>query len=85
MPTLHTITNDSIRDYRNSSIKRSPYITIWYNTYAELKKNLKKHLDECTEDELYIYRTRRGEWGEWFERWSLSDKGKPYIIKEGWM
>jgi len=31
-----------------------------------------------------VYRERRGEWGEWFEHWSLIN-GKPTIIKEGWM
>lgn len=56
-----------------------------YPTYKLLKKDLVKliNLDEDSEG-LFVVRSRRGEWGEWFERWGLDSKGKPYIIKQGW-
>jgi hypothetical protein len=51
-------------------------------TYAEVKKNMKTYLSE-SEGKVSVYRHRRGEWGEWFEHWELSN-GKPTIVKEGW-
>jgi hypothetical protein len=30
-----------------------------------------------------VFRSRMGEWGEYFEKWSLVD-GKPKKVKEGW-
>jgi hypothetical protein len=58
---------------------------VTYNTYAELKKDLPNliKLDDDPEG-LFVLRSRRGEWGEWFERWKMVD-GKPKIIKQGWL
>jgi hypothetical protein len=60
-----------------------------FPTYAELKKNLKKLIQESPDHEVTIFRSRRGEWGEWFEKWILSsynyNNGEPIIIKQGWM
>ena len=53
-----------------------------FPTYRELKKNIRDYLSDVKE--LYIFRSRRGEWGEWFEKWELVS-GKPKITKEGWM
>jgi hypothetical protein len=55
-----------------------------FPTYTELKKKLKELIGECPDKELTVFRSRRGEWGEWFEKWIMSN-GKPKIIKEGWM
>jgi hypothetical protein len=55
-----------------------------FNTYAELKRNLKGYLEQTTESHIAVFRSRRGEWGEWFEHWELCSNGKPRIIKEGW-
>lgn len=55
-----------------------------FNTYAELKTNLKEYLQENEEPYISVFRSRRGEWGEWFEHWELGSNGKPKIIKEGW-
>lgn len=52
-----------------------------YKTYKELKKDLPKLIKE--NEEVVVYRSRRGEWGEWFEYWTLTD-GKPTISKQGW-
>ena len=55
-----------------------------FPTYAELKKNLKKLIQESPDKELTVFRSRRGEWGEWFEKWMLRGN-KPFKFKEGWM
>jgi hypothetical protein len=83
-PQIRVITDETQREYRNSFNAKSPYVTIVYNTYRELKKNLKRHLEENLEAEVSVSRSRRGEWGEWFENWQLIN-GKPQIVKKGWM
>ena len=83
-PQVTIITNETRREYANSYGKGSPYKTVRYATYQELKKNLKKHLEENLEAVVCVSRSRRGEWGEWFENWTL-ENGKPVKIKEGWM
>jgi len=81
-PEIRIITKETIRESYNSNKNR--YQNIQYKTYRELKKNLKRHLEENYEDNVHVSRSRRGEWGEWFEIWTLRD-GKPVIIKQGWM
>lgn len=83
-PQVTVITLETRRDYSNSYGKGSPYKTIPYPTYAALKKDLKKHLDANLEAQICVSRSRRGEWGEWFENWKL-ENGKPVIVKQGWM
>lgn len=53
-------------------------------TYAEVKKTMVTLLNESDNNEVFVSRSRRGEWGEWFEYWSMVG-GKPKITKEGWM
>ena len=55
-----------------------------FPSYRELLKNLVALLNEDKENIVTVYRQRRGEWGEWFEKWGLLD-GKPVKLKEGWM
>lgn len=40
--------------------------------------------DISNRDYVTVSRTRRGEWGEWFEHWKLEGE-KLSIIKYGWM
>jgi hypothetical protein len=54
-----------------------------FATYSEVKKRIKDLLKVSVDNEVSVYRHRRGEWGEWFEKWSLIN-GKPTIIKQGW-
>ena len=58
----------------------------FFPTYRELKKNIKNLIEENTDEdnEITIFRSRRGEWGEWHEKWTLRN-GKPHKFKEGWM
>jgi hypothetical protein len=83
-PTVRVFTEESRRNFYASVKVNSPVLWVTYPTYKELKKNLKKHLDENLEPTVYVTRSRRGEWGEWFENWELVD-GKPKIVKEGWL
>jgi hypothetical protein len=82
-PQVTIITNDTIRETMNSYGKKNRYQTIQYPTYRELKKNLKKHLEENIENTISVSRSKRGEWGEWYEIWKLVN-GNPIIVKEGW-
>ena len=82
-PEIRVITQETNRDYHWRQGK-SAYVSIQYPTYKELKKNLLRHLQENLEPVVQVYRSRRGEWGEWFEHWQLVG-GKPKIIKQGWM
>jgi len=68
--------------------------TTRFSTYRELVKNMKLLLDRDTQErrlcdymnaEVFVSRSKRGEWGEWFERWSYDANRKPTIIKQGWM
>ena len=82
-PQASYISNESIRDYRNN-MRNSETITKRFKTYAELKKGLKEMLSESINDVVSVSRSRRGEWGEWFEKWELIN-GKPQITNQGWM
>jgi len=82
-PQASFATDESIRDYRNG-FRKSRDITNVYDTYAKLRRGMKAMLNASIDDMVYVSRSRRGEWGEWFEHWSLVN-GKPKIIKQGWM
>lgn len=57
---------------------------VWIcNTYREAKKKIPEALKQSITGQIEIYRSKRGQWGEWFEHWKLVN-GKPKIIKEGW-
>jgi hypothetical protein len=55
-----------------------------FSTYRELRNNMKLLLDRSNDNEVFVSRSLRGEWGEYFEIWRRVD-GKPKIVKEGWM
>jgi hypothetical protein len=75
-------TRDTEMAYRFRDAKRD---NIWveFPTYRELKSNIKQYLEESSEPTISVYRHRRGEWGEWYERWELIN-GKPKIVQSGW-
>ena len=45
-----------------------------------MKLLLKRSIDNS----VFVSRSKRGEWGEWFEYWAMSNC-KPVITKQGWM
>ena len=55
-----------------------------YDTYAKLKKALRAMLKVSNDNVISVTRSRRGQWGEYFEHWSEANSGKLEIIKEGW-
>jgi hypothetical protein len=68
--------------------------TTSFSTYRELKRNMKLLLDRCIQEqrlnddmnaEVMVSRSKRGEWGEWFEHWGYNAERKPVINKQGWM
>ena len=83
-PSVRIITEESKRDYYNnfSGRVKSPYQWIYYKTYSELKRNIKRHVEENYEDQVSVSRSKRGEWGEYFEIWEMVNK-KPTIVKQG--
>lgn len=58
---------------------------IVFPTYQKLKSELKNLLEQSPDNIVQVYRSRRGQWGEWFEHWQFNHERKPVIIKEGWM
>jgi hypothetical protein len=52
-----------------------------FNTYKEIKRELKKYALKYYS--VTVTRTRRGEWGQWFEKYITVDK-RLYKIGEGW-
>ena len=85
-PQVTYMTSESLHDYRMNRYRvSSPNITKSFKNYAELKKALKDYIlhNHIGEDEVFVTRSRRGEWGEWFEKWELIN-GKPTITKKGW-
>jgi hypothetical protein len=81
-PSITVTTRESLRDYRNDySNKKRSYLYIPYKTYKELKKDIPRLLNESVNGTLSVSRSKRGEWGEWFEEWmAYGKKGK--IIKD---
>lgn len=54
-------------------------------TYRQLKKELPALMKEYGQDKVTVFRSRRGEWGEWFEKWELLPSGKLVKTNSGWM
>lgn len=85
-PQVTYMTRSSLHDYNSERYRvTSPYKTERFNTYAELKKALRERIlhDHIGEDQVFVSRSRRGTWGEYYEKWGLVN-GKPTITKQGW-
>ena len=54
-------------------------------TFRQLKKDLPALMKEYGMDEATVFRSRRGDWGEWFEKYTLNDKKKLVRGNFGWM
>jgi hypothetical protein len=76
-----TISADSDNKYMFDGKTYKDFV---FPTYAELKSKLKGIMKEYRVSEVTVSRSRRGEWGEWFEYWHLSGN-KLTKGKEGWM
>jgi hypothetical protein len=85
-PQVNYMTNGSRLDYQHGRLRcTSPYKTETFKTYAELKKALKDRIlrEHILDEPVSVYRSRRGSWGEWYEKWSLVND-VPTIVKQGW-
>lgn len=60
------------------------YTVKFFKTYhKDLKPQIKQIFKDFNIHELSVYRSRRGEWGEWFEIWRVDDNFNPYIERQG--
>ena len=88
-PQAHFITDKSWNRWNTSRSSygktESKYEVKRHKTYRELKRNLREYCKDCIDSEgVVVYRTRKGQWGEWFEYWKADDNGKPFIYKQGY-
>ena len=81
-PQVSFVTEDSIREYRNGWRKSITNVNV-YPTYAKLKASIGAVLRASHDECAFVVRSKRGEWGEWQETWTLVNN-KPTIIKQGW-
>lgn len=87
-PQVQYITSESLRGWQNDySNRKRKQVVEEFPTYRELKKNMARILAVAIYPyegtEVSVYRQRRGEWGEYYEKWELIN-GKPKITKQGW-
>jgi hypothetical protein len=85
-PQVTYMTDSSLHDYRVGRLRvTSPNVTKSFKTYAELKKALRDYIldNHIGSDRVFVVRSKRGEWGEYYEKWELVN-GKPKITKQGW-
>jgi len=83
-PQVSYTTQQSIMEYRNSMRKTSSIVRV-YPTYRQLVADLDSIIEDSIDGVAYVSRSRRGEWGEWFEIWKGDSLSKPAIVKQGWM
>jgi len=85
---------------QNNKIMRKPFKKPWANyrsqngtdecrtfdSYRALRKAMKEMMNDSVDNVVEVTRTRRGEWGQWFERWAINEAtNKLEIIKETWL
>ena len=57
-----------------------------FPTYAKLRGAMKAMMSDSVDNVVDVTRTRRGEWGQWFERWAINEQtNKLEKIKETWL
>lgn len=54
-----------------------------FETYSEIKRKMRELLKESDSNIVMVLRSKRGEWGEWFEYWTIQNN-KPVIKRQGW-
>jgi hypothetical protein len=70
----------AIVSYTKENMER---VTLTFNTYREVKRKMKAFMNDSFDENVYVYRKRRGEWGEWYEHWARIGS-KCEIYKQGW-
>ena len=70
-------------DYYNRDGK---HVSKVFPTYAKLRRAMKTMMSDSIDNIVGVTRTRRGEWGQWFERWAINEQtNKLEKIKETWL
>jgi len=70
----------AIVSYTKENMER---VTLTFNTYREVKRKMKAFMNDSFDENVYVYRKRRGEWGEWYEHCARIGS-KCEIYKQGW-
>lgn len=69
--------------YRNQEGKN---VDKTFPTYIKLRRAMKAMMSDSIDNVIDVTRTRRGEWGQWFERWAINEQtNKLEKIKETWL
>lgn len=66
--------------YRNDKGENK---VVLVRTYKEVKRRMNAFILNSFDENVSVFRKRRGQVGEWFENWSRIG-GKAKIIREGW-
>jgi hypothetical protein len=70
----------SYRNQQGSDVEKT------YKTYAALRKEMRAMMNDSEDNIVEVIRTRRGEWGQWFERWSVNQRtNKLEKIEDTWL
>jgi hypothetical protein len=57
-----------------------------FDTYTKLRGAMKAMMSDSLDNVVDVTRTRRGEWGQWAERWAINEQtNKLEKIKETWL
>ena len=64
-------------------IKEGHQVCKVFPKYKEVKRKMNAFMNDSFDENVSVFRMRRGQWGEWFENWSRIG-GKAKIIREGW-
>jgi hypothetical protein len=63
--------------------QKGEYKNVLIPTYKEVKRKMNAFMQDSFDENVNVFRSRRGQWGEWFENWSrVGSKAK--IHKQGW-
>ncbi len=63
--------------------QQGEYKNVLIPTYKEVKRKMNAFMQDSFDENVNVFRSRRGQWGEWFENWSrVGSKAK--IHKQGW-
>jgi hypothetical protein len=58
-------------------------VILTLDTYRQVKSKMKAFMNDSFDENVNVYRKRRGQIGEWFEHWARIGS-KCEIYKEGW-
>jgi hypothetical protein len=63
--------------------EKGEYKNVLVPTYKAVKRKMNAFMNDSFDENVSVFRRRRGQWGEWYENWAKVGN-KCQIIKEGW-